>query len=116
MVMSVTFLVTGAVSDQRRNDATIHGIGTPPTLIDTKPRAFIDDSTITEAERDFVDTVKVNWTSIRTYFRRVLVSTSSSSLCKSECFDEAPMLVSDVRKWWILSTCDCGIPKTTTTR
>lgn len=50
-------------------DEPAHGLATPPTLIDAKTRAFVDESGVTDAERDFVDTVKMNWTSIRTYFR-----------------------------------------------
>jgi hypothetical protein len=59
----------GNVENRSGNDAPIHGLATPPALIDVKSRAFADETNVTEAERDFVDTVKVNWSSIRTYFR-----------------------------------------------
>jgi hypothetical protein len=49
--------------------SAFHGTVTPSVLIDAKTRAFADGRDVTDAERDYVDTVESSWTSIRTYFR-----------------------------------------------
>jgi hypothetical protein len=58
-------------SDRRR---PLHEAETPSVLIDSKSRPFADSTADaaagdTEVERDYVDTVRANWSSIKTYFR-----------------------------------------------